>query len=1047
VARPVQPRFLARFVKGVTALVAALAGLLAVPAGLYHFGGNPLPQRLPSLQDLSQLLTTPDDGTVFLAVLTWVGWLGWASFALPLIWETITQVAGWQAHRIPGLGAQQRMAGALVAAILALVVSPNLASANAAPTGGPAVPPPAMVTLHNSTAPTLTLTAYTTSQQQLRYEVERGDWLYYIAERFLGDGDRYAEIADLNPQLERQDHRFPDHIEKTWVLRLPDDARDRGPIRHANGNILNSPMSAVETPAQIPGGNRTPADPPLASPAPSITPAQTPTPSSLPSQAPTAAPTVQTTGQPAAQQDPGAAAEQGDDSTIAVASGLASAGMLAALVLLVLRRRRRRQQQHRRVGRRLTTPPNPRPEVAARVAAVPADVARLDTALRALSERLHGRPASDLPDVAAVWLDGSNVAFILAKPSVPASPFAAAAPTAWTLDPEAVLDVDTDEHLSPYPGLMTIASHHDVGKQSRIHLLIDTERPGVLSVSGDRSRSADLLRYLAAEAATSTWGDDAVVVVAGLDAADTANLIALNDGRVQANASVADALARISRRTAANAQALADTGAADTIDGRIHHSEGTTWAPQLLFVADPEGVHADLLAELDQQLAGLPRCAVAIVALTPTATRWNIHVDADGAITVPWLATQHTTASQLTGAQLADLAATITKARPHPQRTTVFDRLHDDFEYPFDEPVPAAAEEWATGTDTHGHLLSSIADEFADEHDAEEAPAAAGGGDQDDTAGDHQQAQAPVPAAGVNGHSHLATAAATARRPLPDDPALDADLAAWNDAEKTRPCIGILGPVTVEAPGFIPDERLRFYAELVVFLAQRGRRGATAEEIIANLWMGEPIGRNSLRVALSRVRRWLGEDADGLPWMPGNSSGEAPYRLKDGYLLDWHLFRRVRARGEARGNAGVADLRAALELVRGVPLDGADHRHGSNKRTPYPWLPNSEIPPYHLTAAIVDTAHTLVDLCLEAGDYDGARWAVDRAWIADPEHTDDHPWQDRMRIAAAEGRGAELRAIVADLLHARGAEALVDLSKSTYAVILELGLDTALQDA
>ncbi len=878
-------------------------------------------------------------------------------------------------------------------------------------------------------------------QQQLVYTVDRNDWLFYIAQRYLGDGERYPEIAKLNPQYagrHNAEHtrHFPDHIETGWRLKLPAGAYDRGENRHSTGKATPLTPPAAATPVQPPA--ETPGEPSTQpTPAPSITPSPAPSvePSALPSNTATATPAAADPAQTPAGQDQ----DDSGDELITVASGLAAASLLSGLVVMLLRRRRRSQQQHRRAGRRIATPADATVEVAARAAARPADVSRLDAALRLVAEHTQGRPPADLPDIAAAWLDQETVSFILASPCTPPAPFSAAGAAAWTLPAGTVVDVDPEEHLSPAPALMTLGAQPASQDGDQVHLLIDAERAGLLSITGDPRRCQDLLRYLAAEAAASSWGDDSVVLVAGLSPDDTAALIALNEGRVRAHTSVADALARAGRRAQAGASALRDAGAHDALDGRINHNEGQTWAPQLLFVSDLDGAHTAALQQLDGQLKDATRSMVAVVAITAQPTAWSLHVDADGNVSMPWLATQNTSASQLSAAQLADLAATITKARPHPQRTTVFDHLPDGFDYPFDEPVPAAAEEWAAGTDAHGHLLGGIAEEFADADDT---------GDGEGGEGQLQEpALLPEPVARVNGHSQLAAAAATARRPLPDDPTLDADLAAWNDAEKTRPCIGILGSVVVEAPGFVPDERLRFYAEVVVFLAQRGRRGATAEEIIANLWMDEPIGRNSLRVALSRVRRWLGEDPEGQPWMPGNSSGEAPYRLKDGYLLDWHLFRRVRARGEARGNAGVADLRAALELVRGVPLDGADHRHGSNKRTPYAWLPNSEIPPYHLTAAIVDTAHTLVGLCLEAGDHDGARWAVDRAWTADPEHTDDHPWQDRMRIAAAEGRDAELRAIVADLMHARGAEALVDLSKSTYAVILELGLDTVLQDA
>jgi hypothetical protein len=162
------------------------------------------------------------------------------------------------------------------------------------------------------------------------------------------------------------------------------------------------------------------------------------------------------------------------------------------------------------------------------------------------------------------------------------------------------------------------------------------------------------------------------------------------------------------------------------------------------------------------------------------------------------------------------------------------------------------------------------------------------------------------------------------------------------------------------------------------------------------------------------------------------------YRLADGYLLDWHLFRRLRARGEIHGPAGVRDLRAALELIRGIPLDGADRAYAAGARNPYTWLPESEIYPGHLVSAIVDTAHELAELYLDAGDTTSARWAVHQAWLADPYRGDDELWRDLMRAEHTDGHSSELKQLLGELIHAREAEVPEDLAKNTYAWLREL---------
>ena len=81
------------------------------------------------------------------------------------------------------------------------------------------------------------------------YEVVEGDWMWHIAERYLGDPQRYPEIAELNPEHADRHGDYPDHIEPGWTLRLPADATDRGPIPHATGSAT-------------PGHHRSPGSPP-----------------------------------------------------------------------------------------------------------------------------------------------------------------------------------------------------------------------------------------------------------------------------------------------------------------------------------------------------------------------------------------------------------------------------------------------------------------------------------------------------------------------------------------------------------------------------------------------------------------------------------------------------------------------------------------------------------------------------------------------------------------------------------------------------------------
>jgi hypothetical protein len=232
-----------------------------------------------------------------------------------------------------------------------------------------------------------------------------------------------------------------------------------------------------------------------------------------------------------------------------------------------------------------------------------------------------------------------------------------------------------------------------------------------------------------------------------------------------------------------------------------------------------------------------------------------------------------------------------------------------------------------------------------------------------------------------------------------------------------------------------PDQGLQsseLLAEVLVYLAQRGGRGANPHRLDEDLWPGQDVKVTYRRATISRARQWAGRRPDGTPWL-----AEIHYRLEDGHLLDWHLFRRLRARGQARGPAGRDDLQAALELVCGMPLEGYE-RIAATTRSPYNWLPTSDIDPDHITAAIIDTAHELAQLYLADGDATGARWAVQQAWLADPDRNYDQPWHDLLAAQAADGHGAELAATVRELMRAREAEVEEDLDPATFTLLREI---------
>ncbi|SCF29112.1 hypothetical protein GA0074696_4137 [Micromonospora purpureochromogenes] len=654
-----------------------------------------------------------------------------------------------------------------------------------------------------------------------------------------------------------------------------------------------------------------------------------------------------------------------------------------------------------------------------RVAEQPADVDRLDLALRSLAAALAERE-QPLPDIAAAWIVDQSVTVVLTTPAPqPPAPWIDDG-SRWTLPGDAIVPAVT-EQLAPLPALVA------VGSQPGRHLLLDLERLGSLTIAGDSERTLALLRYIACELACNAWSDEVEIVVTGFPAHETDLLIALNPDRVRSASSISEAVARLRRRAAAVTTALHASGAADALAGRILDN-GEAWAPQVLLVADPDIDDVDLLDELGKELREAGRCAVALASTTRVhaATGPNTAViDEDGTLhlALPFLLVEGAAAG-LPVRELEPLVEIMAQARNAS-----------------DEPTPPATEleDWAEGTDAAGSVLELLTATDVAEPAMSQVP----------ENGIRDFPDPPAPADPIVAVPRIDTgqtlpvgprrevSAAIRQRRRQSDPELDSDLRAWREQDTARPRIGVLGAVSVEAPGPAPAQRRRFHAELIVYLAQRGARGASAEQLTDALWPEQQVKDASRRVAITRARRWLGEGQDGSAWLPEMGSDRL-YRLAPGYLLDWHLFRRLRSRGQSRGPAGVKDLRAALEFVRGAPLDGADRAYAVGTRNPFTWLPESDIYPGHITSAVVDTAHDLAELYLEAGDIAGARWAVQQAWLADPDRADDGPWRDIMRAAHAEGHAAELRNLLGELMRAREAEVPEDLAPTTYALLREL---------
>ncbi|WP_406637561.1 BTAD domain-containing putative transcriptional regulator [Amycolatopsis sp. WGS_07] len=189
--------------------------------------------------------------------MTWlivaVAWAGWLVLVTSVVAETIRQFrqgirsAHDHVHRIPPY---RWISGLVAAAILATSAgtaaatpaSPATATAPPRPHPQPdAVPRQTNGTPGSSAAAAVAATSESgQSVDGVSYTVVRGDTLWGLAERYLGDGLRYHEIVRLNPALLE---RNPDELEPEWTLWLPADAAH---LLEPQGTVLNGHTVEVQ---------------------------------------------------------------------------------------------------------------------------------------------------------------------------------------------------------------------------------------------------------------------------------------------------------------------------------------------------------------------------------------------------------------------------------------------------------------------------------------------------------------------------------------------------------------------------------------------------------------------------------------------------------------------------------------------------------------------------------------------------------------------------------------------------------------------------------
>ncbi|MFI6029578.1 LysM peptidoglycan-binding domain-containing protein [Amycolatopsis magusensis] len=244
--------------------------------------------------------------------------------------------------------------------------------------------------------------------------------------------------------------------------------------------------------------------------------------------------------------------------------------------------------------------------------------------------------------------------------------------------------------------------------------------------------------------------------------------------------------------------------------------------------------------------------------------------------------------------------------------------------------------------------------------------------------------------------------------------------------EEVSPELRLLGPVELANvdPSKVEAKKINRLTELAAFLMLNP--GASADEISRQLGTeAQPWSAATRQGYVSRLRTWLGRDEDGELYVPNVDAGRRGYRLAASVRCDWHRFEELVKLGLAAGENGLGHLRAALGLVRGMPL-------GDVPRGRYSW---SSWHQRDMIDAVVDVAHAVADGCQKAGDLAAARKALACGLRAEP--ISELLYRDLLRVEYRAGNLAGVKA-TADKLTELATALEFELDEETSALVKKL---------
>ncbi len=838
--------------------------------------------------------------------------------------------------------------------------------------------------------------------------VDEGDTLSKIAEEELGDSDAWPTVFAASRGKPQPDDlpaiTDPDVIYPGQQITVPGQQHAQTPPSPGEPDRHERTPPPAQTPdrpapdtGQTPVPNQAPPSASSPSPAspgspsaaqpspqhsPSATAPATPRPgTSAPSTPPSASSTptspAQTPETTATSTDPAAPASARTDGPLNLRTVFGAGALLAAAVTGALALRRTLQRRRRKPGETIAIAGETSPaEAQLAAAAEPGGAARLDVALRTMARQTARQEGgAGVPVVRAARIGARTLHVLPDDLSYkPLAPFVPDQDGWWLLDADAaLLDEDAAHDVpAPCPGLVTIGS-----TETGDLVLLNLARTSALLLDGNPVHITEVCTSLALELAMSPWASVVEVVTVGFGE-DLPQL--LPTARIAHMRQPAHALRDLTERLL-EAHQLPDTQhqpylllCASVLDA------DTAW--EFADVIDKAGdVPVTLVAPASTAAPHFPDAEILNASLSTPQTLET----AGHEVTVQRL--EHAAYLQITtalkvAAQPAHEAEGAWKDVPH--EPTSVEQSEQEAQPASPDPVAESGDAVAQDAQAGGEVFPALLAAATDPAGLrlQPAPAPTPQTQEEGSLGTDTPTTLTAPSRGSDDDTSdtgpTASAASTAA---------EAGAAGGTAQDLNAPEIRVLGPIEVTGvAGTGHGPRLAQLATLLFF-----RPGRSPETLCADMDPASPWHLNTLNARMQGLRRSLGNDPDGNPYVPRRKTGQDPYRLSPAVRCDWTRFLQLVEHALPTGPAGLPYLEKALSLVRGRPFGGA----------PLPWAE-----PYQqeMITRIIDVAHTVATYRTSPGphqDLGAARQAVTTG--LDVDHTAELLYRDWCRLEHAAG--------------------------------------------